>query len=468
MYLMNRGPNLVNWVAFILIFFGSLNTHTTAVITYQSHASLFLLTCAGSPVIPKRQKYPFEELLKLIMLDQEIIFKNQVQELHGLYAVQKLLVKGDPKYPRCELFPMKRTFTESHSVRPSQFIYDQDFGSRFRQRHLDLQLSTGNSCDDDDCEELNLSLSIGLSSNKRIKSSRNSMKNTMVYPSSPVIIDLEDSTESGSNDFLKANLHQDNLKMNGDMHQECSSLNQGSNGWHDVKRTGLVDLDLNKDQPDEYPSYDGSCGESISQTTTSLTFKGQTKPCTIDLESLPEPSSDLTEEKVINISEASKQDYATEKAALSLITISKQQTLTTNQDSGNRKENKKTTITRSLSIDSYESLVLKLEESSIEEDSVTSKAYEINELDQKENGIKLKRGRRLKDFQKDILPTLSSLSKHEIWEDIKLLEGVIRSREYKRLNKAKTGKGENSSTPVKSKRVKVNSSGQKSSIQKRK
>ncbi|KAI3822286.1 hypothetical protein L1987_09875 [Smallanthus sonchifolius] len=338
------------------------------------------------------------------MLDHEIIFKNQVQELHGLYAVQKLLVKGDPK---------------------------------FRQRHLDLRLSAGNSCDDDDCEELNLSLSIGLSSNKRIKSSRKSMKNTMTV--NCIVVGIKFDT----NDFR-------------------------SNSWHDVKRTGLVDLDLNKDQPDEYPSYDGSCGESSSQTTTSLTFKGQTKPCTIDLESLPEPSSDLTEEKVINISEASKQDYATEKAALSLITISKQQTLTTNQHSGNRNEKKKITITRSLSIDSYESLVLKLEESSIEEASATSKAYEMNELDQKENGIKLKRGRRLKDFQKDILPTLSSLSKHEIWEDIKLLEGVIRSREYKRLNKAKTGKGENSLTPVKSKRAKVNSSGQKSSIQKRK
>ncbi|KAF5772511.1 hypothetical protein HanRHA438_Chr13g0588571 [Helianthus annuus] len=408
------------------------------------------------------------------MLDHEIMFKNQ--EMHRLYAVQKLL-KGASNYPRCELFPMKRTFTESHPVGPSQFMFDQDFGSRFQQRSLDLRLSIGNSCDDDvlDREELNLSLSIGMSSNKRIKTSRKSMKNTIVYPSSPVIIDLEDSTETGSNESLKANLHQDelfatSLKMNGEMHHECSDLNQGSNGWNNVKRTILVDIDLNKDQPDENPSWDGSCGESSSQLATSLTFKGQTKTCTIDLESLPEPSSDLTEEKIISVSEASIQDFAEENAALSLISISKQLTLTANQDSvtsdetENQDEKKKKTTTRSLSIDSYESLVLKLEESSIEEDSATSKAYEINEneLDQKDNGIKLRRGRRLKDFQKDILPTLSSLSKHEIWEDIKLLEGVIRSREYKRLNKAKT------LTTVKSKRAKVNASGQKACSQKRK
>ncbi|KAI7734513.1 hypothetical protein M8C21_004369 [Ambrosia artemisiifolia] len=379
------------------------------------------------------------------MFDHEIMFKNQ--ELHRLYAVQKLL-KGASNYPRCELFPMKRAFTESHPAGHSQFIFDQDFRSRVQQKSLDLRLSIGSCCDDDvlDCEELNLSLSIGMSSNKRIKSSRKSQNNTIVYPSSPVIIDLEDSTETGSNESLKANLH------------------QGSNSWNHVKRTDLLDIDLNKDQPDEDPSCDGSCGVSSSQIATSLTFKDQTKTCTIDLESLPEASSDLTEEKVINISEESKQNYAEENAALSLISISKQQTSTINKDSEteNRKENRKKTNIRSLSIDSYESLVLKLEESSMEEDSATSKTYEINELDQKENGIKLRRGRRLKDFQKDILPTLSSLSKHEIWEDIKLLEGVIRSREYKRLNKAKMV------TLVKSKRAKVNQMGQKSCSQKRK
>lgn len=263
-----------------------------------------------------------------------------------------------------------------------------------------------------------------------------------------------------------------------------------------------MDFDLNEDQPDESSfhsndpvgpnlSSDGSCDESCSNISTSLTFKGQTsrkddqtKTFTIDLESIPEPSSDLTEENEISISEASNQkdikesDYAEEKAALSLISISQLRALTKNQDSEtktgsneieeNSNENKKKTIKQSSSIDSYESLVLKIEESSIDEDSATSKAFEINEFDQKQNGIKLKRGRRMKDFQKEILPTLSSLSKHEIWEDVKLLEGIIRSREYKRLNKAKTLKGENWFTPVKSKRSKVNYVSPKGSLRRKK
>ncbi|XP_076957051.1 uncharacterized protein LOC143632401 isoform X3 [Bidens hawaiensis] len=356
---------------------------------------------------------------------------------------------------------MRTTFTESQPVGPTRFIFDQGFGSRIQHVPLDLRLSTGNSCDDD---VLDLSLSIGMSSNKRIKS---------LKKSPPVIIDLEDSTETGSNESLKVNLPQDNLKMNGDMHQECSSLNQGSSGWRDAKRKFLMNLDLNKDQPDEYPSCDELSGVSSSQLTTSLTFKSQTRTHIIDLESLPEPSSDLTEENIINVSsdlteeniinassdlteeniinvlETSKQDDEEENAALSLICISKQHTSTINQDSDTR------------SIDSYESLVLKLEESITDQDSVTSKTYEINELENKESVIKLRRGRRLKDFQKDILPTLSSLSKHEIWEDIKLLEGVIRSREYKRLNKAKM------LTPVKSKRSKVNSTSQKTCLKRK-
>ncbi|XP_076957050.1 uncharacterized protein LOC143632401 isoform X2 [Bidens hawaiensis] len=376
------------------------------------------------------------------MFDQEIMFKNQVHEMHRLYAVQKL-VKGDPRYPRCELFPMRTTFTESQPVGPTRFIFDQGFGSRIQHVPLDLRLSTGNSCDDD---VLDLSLSIGMSSNKRIKS---------LKKSPPVIIDLEDSTETGSNESLKVNLP------------------QGSSGWRDAKRKFLMNLDLNKDQPDEYPSCDELSGVSSSQLTTSLTFKSQTRTHIIDLESLPEPSSDLTEENIINVSsdlteeniinassdlteeniinvlETSKQDDEEENAALSLICISKQHTSTINQDSDTR------------SIDSYESLVLKLEESITDQDSVTSKTYEINELENKESVIKLRRGRRLKDFQKDILPTLSSLSKHEIWEDIKLLEGVIRSREYKRLNKAKM------LTPVKSKRSKVNSTSQKTCLKRK-
>nr|XP_043636731.1 uncharacterized protein LOC122607760 [Erigeron canadensis]XP_043636739.1 uncharacterized protein LOC122607760 [Erigeron canadensis] len=495
--------------------------------------------------------------MKQTMFEHKIIFKNQVHELHRLYEVQKSMMKSDSRYTRRELFPMKRNFTERHRVESTRSILhesflqkNQDVCSRYQQRSLDLRLAIGNSCnvDDLDHEEVDLSLSIGGSINKRSKISEKSWKNKVVYPSSPIIIDLEDSTGSGSNEIVKnsPNLHQGHLKMNGDMQEECNFFHSESNSRHDDKRTVLMDFDLNKEQPDEssfhsneplgpYPSSDGSCDESCSQITTTQTPtskrpkdaescsqipttqtpiskqpkdgescsqipttqtpiskqpkdgescsqittsqipkskepKGQTstkdsqtKTYTIDLESLPESSSDLTEEKEL-IEEKEDCDYIIQDAALSLVSISQQLTSTSNQvsetksgsnDTETVKENKKKPIKRTSSIDSYESLVLKQGDSSIDEDSATSKAFEIYEMGQKVNGIKLRRGRRMKDFQKEILPTLSSLSKDEIWEDIKILDGAIRSREYKRLNKAKSGKGENWFTPVKNKRSKV-------------
>lgn len=96
------------------------------------------------------------------------------------------------------------------------------------------------------------------------------------------------------------------------------------------------------------------------------------------------------------------------------------------------------------SLDSYESMVLKLTESSgVDDCCVSSKApFEIKESDGKDFGIKLRRGRRrLKDFQRDILPALASLSKHEIREDLNIMETVIRSREYKRMRSKMGGGG---------------------------
>ncbi|KAL4592487.1 hypothetical protein LXL04_005484 [Taraxacum kok-saghyz] len=317
--------------------------------------------------------------------------------------------------------------------------------ARFLINNLFSQEEDEDDDDDDDLNgvELNLSLTIG-STNKR----RKSWKNKIVFPSSIEIIDLEESSGIESSDN-GVDLHKDPLQvdsicskrdslMNGAMHHEWSSSNQGSNELHDAKQTKVMDFDLNEDQPDE--SFHSN-----------------------------EPSSDLTEEKEIIIPNVIEEN-AIQKAANSLVLISLQQISTTNHDSESKSGSNDTKIKnpnprRSSSIDSYESLVLKLEETSVDEDCVTSKAFDVTKLGETEignrNGIKLKRGRRLKDFQKDILPTLSSLSRHEIWEDIKILEGVIRSREYKRLQKEKRGNGENWFTPVKSKRSKVNYVGQK-------
>lgn len=112
------------------------------------------------------------------------------------------------------------------------------------------------------------------------------------------------------------------------------------------------------------------------------------------------------------------------------------------------------------SSDSYESMVMNLKETSAEDYCVSSNPIEVNELCDKDSGIKLRRGRRLKDFQKDILPGMASLSRQEIREDINLMEGVLRSREYKRL-RSKTAKTGNWFTPVRSRRSRLNYVGRK-------
>ena len=112
------------------------------------------------------------------------------------------------------------------------------------------------------------------------------------------------------------------------------------------------------------------------------------------------------------------------------------------------------------SSDSYESMVMKLTETSADDYCVSSNPFEVHELCNKDTGIKLRRGRRLKDFRKDILPGMATLSRHEIREDINIMEGVLRSREYKRL-RSKAGNTGNWFTPVKSRRSRRNHGGQK-------
>lgn len=111
--------------------------------------------------------------------------------------------------------------------------------------------------------------------------------------------------------------------------------------------------------------------------------------------------------------------------------------------------------------DSFESMVLKLQESNEEDYCVSSMPVEVNDQDKKDYGIKLRRGRRLKDFQKDILPGMASLARHEICEDIRIMEGVIRSREYKRLRKSKMSSAQKWFTPVRSRRSRLNYTGRK-------
>uniref|UniRef100_A0A0E0D723 Uncharacterized protein n=1 Tax=Oryza meridionalis TaxID=40149 RepID=A0A0E0D723_9ORYZ len=87
-------------------------------------------------------------------------------------------------------------------------------------------------------------------------------------------------------------------------------------------------------------------------------------------------------------------------------------------------------------LDSFESLTLKLEETKIDEYWSRPQAPEIPNDEQAGLSVNLltkpKRGqqrrrRQKRDFQKDILPGLTSLARPEIIEDIQLLEGLVQA-----------------------------------------
>ncbi|XP_059275983.1 uncharacterized protein LOC132030380 isoform X2 [Lycium ferocissimum] len=112
------------------------------------------------------------------------------------------------------------------------------------------------------------------------------------------------------------------------------------------------------------------------------------------------------------------------------------------------------------SSDTFEEMVLKQPESSIDDCCVTSNAFEFNATERKDNGITLKRGRRMKDFQRDIMPSLATLSRHEICEDVKIMETALRSREYKKLRSKMTGEHK-WFNPVRNRRFRLNCVGRK-------
>lgn len=108
------------------------------------------------------------------------------------------------------------------------------------------------------------------------------------------------------------------------------------------------------------------------------------------------------------------------------------------------------------SSDSFELLVLKQEENNEDDEfSVSSQLSEVTDMENMNFGVKLRRGRRLKDFQREILPSLSCLSRHEICEDINIMEAVLRSREYRKI-RAKMQDGQKWCAPTKSKRSRLN------------
>ncbi|XP_057518637.1 uncharacterized protein LOC130799538 isoform X2 [Amaranthus tricolor] len=108
------------------------------------------------------------------------------------------------------------------------------------------------------------------------------------------------------------------------------------------------------------------------------------------------------------------------------------------------------------SSDSYEAIILKTDETSPNEYCSSSNALLVDESEKKDLKYKLKRGTRMRDFQKDILPSLSTLSRHEIREDVSIFEGIIRSREYKRIRAKMADKEGNWCTSTRNTRSRLN------------
>lgn len=153
-------------------------------------------------------------------------------------------------------------------------------------------------------------------------------------------------------------------------------------------------------------------------------------------------SKDQAEQNMTRPSETKSQCFGAEvdetvrKGAASLVYFS---CLALNQDcSLEPKKRKKSCSTErempQSSSESYESIVLKQVDRSVDEYCVSSTPPEAMGSDKKESGVKLRRGRRMKDFRKEILPGLASLSRQEISEDIKIMELALRSREYKKYS----------------------------------
>lgn len=166
--------------------------------------------------------------------------------------------------------------------------------------------------------------------------------------------------------------------------------------------------------------------------------------------------SEVQQECINDKEEKAKQDISVQSAAESLISMlnsAGSQDYSTRIGS-NEIINEESEQPQSSS-DSFELIALKLTESSSDDFSVSSKPFEVNDVDKNNIGVKWRRGRRMKDFQKDILPVLVSLSRHEICEDINIMEGVLRSKEY-RKNRAKMADEGSWCLPSKSRRTRYN------------
>lgn len=241
-----------------------------------------------------------------------------------------------------------------------------------------------------------------------------------------------------------------------------SHINQSQNGFQDgrgnqspasCKSSCIYDNDSSSGKTMHSGNRSGDLNRDLknhlgSQAADALTDEHDQR--TSDSCDLKKESYERKEE------ESAEVDVLMKRAAESLVNMSFHNA-GCDQDSGCKEMRNEKRERPQYTCDSFELIVMNLTDSNVDENSVTSKPYELNDAVAKDFGAKLRRGRRMKDFQKEILPSLASLSRHEICEDINILEGILRSREYRKIRgKVAATNGEKWSPLVRSRRSRLN------------
>lgn len=511
-------------------------------------------------------------VLKQTILNQEVIFRKQVHELHRLYSIQKTLMEGIgcADSDRCKLWKASAQPFSLAAPSPTNNMLpgrektwsaipmlhvgstqsiSQEFSEvrgaignkipalplMLNQRHLDLQLPADQyiSHVDEDISpkggvwDPSKQFRLGNVSDTEVNTSLVVREKTggiydeKNYYLSHDVIDLEEAIEHISDE---QNFFSRGLKDLPDDTNNLFSQKLQDNSFErelmDLNRVQLDDSSCySNDLVAAYPSTASSscpimnCSEKSSDNCSNETFNDKDNNSTVCAVScelkeicespksvrnqavalLTQVSFEKSEEsntlsnfnaetssssvKIIQsgskkgnintlvLNEKNKEpadiDSLIQTAAESLIQIS----LDISSSYDNKMESKETERPECTS-DSYELIVLNLKETSADEFCVSSKPYEISEMETRDFGFKLKRGRRMKDFQKEILPNLASLSRHEICEDINIMEAVLRSREYKRLRSKMTDRDNNWFTPVRSRRSRRNCVGRRNFYEK--
>ncbi|KAL3610067.1 hypothetical protein D5086_001087 [Populus alba] len=245
---------------------------------------------------------------------------------------------------------------------------------------------------------------------------------------------------------------------------ECQNDGHGNQSPVSCK-SGIYDNDSNSGKTVHFGSMSGDVNTDLKTLSGS-----QVAGASSDEHDLrTSDSGDLKNECYDEKEESAEVDVLMKRAAESLVDMSLKN-LICYQDSfakeGSKEMRKETREQPQYTCDSFELMVMELTESNVDENSVTSKPYEVNDMETKDFGSKLRRGRRMKDFQKEILPALASLSRHEIHEDINIIEGVLRSREYRKIRGKMATNGENWSPLVRSRRSRLNNVGRRRSSSK--